>query len=380
MKKNIQEGFTLLEMISVLVLISLLVLIIFPNIINYVKKNDKQVEKLNKVIYEDAASSYILQNQDFFPEDDGNQFCITIPELIDSGFLKNVEEEEIMNKSVQVEYMKKYKYELVDSSKCIVKYPICTPVYEGDITTGTVPMLDSDTGEVIFTPGDEYRCKVNNREEYTFFVLSQNNDETVNFILDRNIHYDEYNKKGMLASEAQIGFVAWQESELNTDGPVTAMDYLYSATKGWSNVPNINIDYTDSTSENVGGYGGIKTTGTLTKIIKKDGNSATVLGDKEGYENLKVRMPYIDEILPYNNVNLWLYNYLSEHDAIKGDNVQNITTIYGFWTLNSNNKTEDKVNDINNGGGTSIIEVNSNNIGVRPVITLSKDYIRKPIK
>ena len=380
MNKNIQNGFTLLEMISVLVLISLLLLIIFPNIINYIKQHDKQVDELNSAIYKEAASSYILQNQDFFPEDNGNKFCITIPELIDYGFLKNIDNEEVINKSVQVEYENGYNYKLVDSSKCVVKYPICTPTTESDITTGTVPELNSDTGEIIFTPGDEYRCQVNNSEEYTFFVLSMNTDETINLILDRNIHYDVNNDKGVLTNSSKLGFTTWNLSGLNSDGPVTVIDYLYNATKGWSNVPNIVIDYTDSTSEDVGGYGGIKTTGTLTKIIKKDGNSATVLGDKEGYENLKTRMPYIEEIISYNGVNLWLYNYLSAHNSIIGEKVVNIATIYAYWSLNSDNTTTDKIKYIHNGGGTSVIEANKNGRGVRPVITLSKDNIRKPIK
>jgi len=380
MNKTKQKGFTLLETLSVLVLIILVLLIIFPNIINYIKKHKNTVDTLNETIYQDAVKSYILDNQDFFPMDDGNKFCITIDELINLGYLKNIQDFDISNKSIQVEYDKEYKYKLVDSDKCVVKYPICTPVDEYDKTTGTVPKLDSNTNEVIFNPGDEYTCQINNVEEYTFFVLSTNDDETVNLILDRNIHYDEASDKSMLTNDIQSGFVEWNLNGLNTDGPVTVMDYLYNATKYWSNVPNIVIDYTDSTSENVGGYGSIKTTGMFTKIIKKDGTFANVLEDKDAYENLKARLPYIDEIIPYNNVNLWLYNYLSAHNSIKDNRVINIAAIYAYWSLNSDNTTTNKIQYIHNGGGTGKIEANSNGSGVRPVITVSKDYMRKPIK
>ena len=380
MNKKIQNGFTLLEMIAVLILISLLLLIIFPNIINYIKTHEKQVDKLNKAIYDQAASDYIKENQDFFPKDNGNKFCISITKLINSGFLKNIDNEEILNKKIQVEYNREYKYKLVASDNCIVKYPICTPVNENDITTGNVPILDANTKEIEFNPGDEYTCQVNDSEEYIFFILSENDDETINLILDRNIYYDVDKDKGMLTEQNKKGFVVWQSSGLNTDGPVTVMNYLYNATKDWDNVPNIEIDYTDSTIENAGGYGGIKTTGNLTKIIKKDGTFAIVLEDKDAYKNLKVRMPYIEEILPYDNVNLWLYNYLSEHNSITGDKVVNITANYSYWSLNSDNTTTDKVKYIHNGGGTSVIEVNKSSRGVRPVITLSKNYIRKPIK
>ena len=377
MNKNKQKGFTLLEMISVLVLISLLLLIIFPNIINYIKNHEKQVNELNRAIYEDAVNSYILENGDLFPKDIGNKFCVSIKELINSGFLKNIEDEDTINKTIQVEYNKEYNYKLVDSNKCVTKYPICTPIYKGEVTTGTVPKLNLDTSEVIFTPGDEYRCQVNNKDEYTFFVLSENENETINLIMDRNICED-----GSLTEPDKNCLLAWNIKGSNLDGPVTAMDYIFNATKSWEYIPDIEINYTDEGNAGSVGYDKITTIEGVTRITRKDGTIVSVLDDQEGYSHLKARLPFKREVSVYNSatkLNAYLYNYLRL--SSNGIQINEISGIQGYWISASTTNNENFSMRVSyNGSFNDHSASNQHDNGVRPVITLSKEYIRKPIK
>ena len=275
-----------------------------------------------------------------------------------------------------------YEYQAID--------PICTAVTETTKTTGNIP-----NGK--YLPGDEYICEVKNKIEYHFFVVSTENDN-VNLLMERNVYYNSSDRTTGVADSNNLGLVAWvsevdygcgkigSRCSMNDKGPVTAMNYLHNATKDWSNVPNIVINYTDEGNTGSYGYGKVKTSNNITKITKKDGSAVTVLTDKEGYTNLKTRMPLYNEVhgigkcLTYEeNGNregscpLWLSNYLNNISYVTGDGLQNINEIYGYWTLSSYVSDSPFASIMDYHGSITADGVyRSNYSGVRPVISIPK--------
>ena len=223
------------------------------------------------------------------------------------------------------------------------------------------------------TAGAKYTCEVKEGTSYTFYVLTtpQEGDTTINLIMDRNIYYDATAGTGSVADATNKGLVAWQTSVNNADGPVTAMDYLYNATKDWTNIPNIEMNYTDEGNTGDNGYGTIVTTDNITKITKKDGTAVTVLTNQEGYSNLKARLPYKSEVSAYdstNKANAYLYDYLNLYNNIQ---TNAISRIYGYWTLSSYADRSGDAWDVVYSGRVSGGSVDDgSDYGVRPVINV----------
>ncbi|MDO4963017.1 MAG: hypothetical protein Q4E75_02805, partial [bacterium] len=281
-----------------------------------------------------------------------------------------------------------------------LKYSAGTLTYEsGKLVIKTVSYIDlanickvedanvNDTIDV----GEKATCQVNDEKNYTFYVLSKEGSN-VNLILDRNVYYNSDSDYG-LADETNKGLVAWISKEdyvssggtineedmrcsmagicsNNEYGPVTALTYLYNATKSWTKIPNINLNYTDN--ENVGDYGytGIETTSGVTKIKDKSGNYVI---DFE-LTNLKARLPKYSEVSAANGTNSCLYDYLDlsswmMDQSYKPEN--SIPGISGYWTLASN---PTYTYFAFNGSSSGFVNNNFVDIasfsGVRPVITL----------
>lgn len=79
----------------------------------------------------------------------------------------------------------------------ILNPKLCQAVTEKTVTTGNIP-----TGE--YNNGDEYICEVMDDVFYHFFIISKNDDDSVNLIMDRNVAADGY-----AATEANTGTVEW---------------------------------------------------------------------------------------------------------------------------------------------------------------------------
>ncbi|MBE6139659.1 MAG: prepilin-type N-terminal cleavage/methylation domain-containing protein [Firmicutes bacterium] len=126
------KGFTLIEVLGVVILIALLLLIVFPNIINFIKKSSDEQDRLTKELIFSAADSYIKDHINNFPKvdgiEDGIKYAIELKDLVDEGLLvspiKYSDSEDITNdKCVQVTYENnKYEKKLEDEckSQCVL--------------------------------------------------------------------------------------------------------------------------------------------------------------------------------------------------------------------------------------------------------------------
>ena len=83
------KGFTLVELLGVIVIISLLLILIIPGIINRISNsNDEAKDTENQLIY-DAADQYIKEHPEDYPSGKSGRYCISIQSLIDDGKLSS---------------------------------------------------------------------------------------------------------------------------------------------------------------------------------------------------------------------------------------------------------------------------------------------------
>ena len=237
------------------------------------------------------------------------------------------------------------------------------------------------------TPGYYYSCEVSDGVYHNFYVLSENEDGTINLIMDRNICGD-----GTESTENNKCSVAWAEGDFTEQdvGPITALSTLYEATKNWNNVQDIMFNYSDENINSILekgmglGYKGIKTDkiNKTTSILKEDDTASIVLGSIDS--PLKARLPMMSELislgcesyektgdLSYGSCKSWLVDNTTYTSSVK--DITNINGISGYWTLSSNTQKSDSAWSVSASGIVSFATVrNGYDLGIRPVITLSK--------
>ena len=81
------RGFTLVELLGVVVVIAVLSLLVFPLVINQFRKNKTEISEITKMLLEEAASIYVEANLNDYEKKAGNIYCISIEKLVNNGYL-----------------------------------------------------------------------------------------------------------------------------------------------------------------------------------------------------------------------------------------------------------------------------------------------------
>lgn len=82
-----KKGFTLAELLGVIVIISILALLAFPPIINQIKKSRSKVSDATMQILTSATEMYLDYHQNTFPITPATTYCITLQQLVDDDQL-----------------------------------------------------------------------------------------------------------------------------------------------------------------------------------------------------------------------------------------------------------------------------------------------------
>ena len=87
-----KKGFTLVELLGVIIIISAIALIVLPPIINQIGSSESRVDAATELLIKEAAMLYVDHNQKHFEFDDYEEssiICITIETLIEENFLES---------------------------------------------------------------------------------------------------------------------------------------------------------------------------------------------------------------------------------------------------------------------------------------------------
>ncbi len=379
-----KKGFTLVELIGVVVILGLIALIAFPALLNQINTSKNEVSESVRELVISSSKSYVEDDTQLAPK----KYCITLEELIDGGYLTegivSSERDKLQNKRVMVTYYNnKYNYELVDSKDCY----ICKGVKAVTVDDATVP-----TGQ--YNTGDEYTCEVKKGTEYNFFVISSD-ENNVNLLMDSNVNYygesvklvdgkipddmeGDSKKKGLVAFISEADYLA--AGGLKDDfflegygtgnlekGPITVLNYLNFATSFWTNIENLNEVYDYSVDKN-----GYTIRNELQSLeVRLNGKSRLMTGT----ELFSTGFPFVTK--KWMTVNL---NPISEKEGIYG--YWNLAPYgkYDVWNVNSDGGDADGTITIyDEKQGSVSVEADDlsfdNYCGVRPVITVSKSMI-----
>lgn len=124
-----KRGFTLVEMLAVLVLLIIISLVVFPSIINYINSSKGEISDTSKEMIISNAKLYVNNNKTTFPTLEGHSYCMKLQTLADNDYIEEPfkdnatgSEIDLENTFVKVQYVydfdlqtTKYTYDVVDS-------------------------------------------------------------------------------------------------------------------------------------------------------------------------------------------------------------------------------------------------------------------------
>ena len=334
-----KKGFTLVELLGVLIVLAIISTIVIISIGGLLKKSEESLSDTQKRQIESAAKLYHLKEGM-----SSNATCVSVGTLLSKGYLEGAEikdpkTDQKMTGFVRINYeSNKYTY-----------------TYEEESCVAT--LVSGTKGEY----GSKYSVKVNSNDTFYFYLIGTNPDGTVNLILDRNICSDGTltdnvkADKCLVAWASKADYVAagglesdYGENGNSSKGPITAIEYLRKATKKWA---NINYDYPDYDDE----YGNFQ---------------------DFSLEGLHARLPYKSEAgnATSNDSNKFLYEYLRNYSSwdssVYGTTpINNINGINGYW-LFCGSQTNTARMIYYQGVIDGNLVSNISDSGIRPVITI----------
>ena len=202
-----RQGFTLVEMLAVLVVVILLTTILIPTMINLITKNKNELsDKTESIIY--AATELYLAENSNYTKKEGNTYCISLGQLVDDGKLNNpindfkTGKEIPLDKIIKVNVNKyyEYEYEVVNKGECNQK-----GAYTEDLLNGSDPIILNNMIPVIYSEEESAWVKANlDKKWYEYSSRMWANAVTVS-----NREYYKSESGTIIKNDEINGFYVW---------------------------------------------------------------------------------------------------------------------------------------------------------------------------
>ena len=318
-----KKGFTLLEMLAVIVVISILSLIILPNITGQLADKKEEISKVSQQIILSAAELYANET--------GNTYqTITINDLVEAGKLEQPIIDQKTGKEISLT-----KEISIDASgnACIVGIDGCGKITSKKYANGTEIYYNPETGKkcttAVSTPGTNSGCM----KWYAF--NDDDKSSTVNVILDHNT----------------TAKVAWNLTGNNSEMK-EVKKALENDTSNWKRDLNPRLI----------------TANEVAKITKHPTFDARKTGHYWFYldSNNQTQMANASNKSKYT----WLFDYTNgctDYGCNKAD-----SSTYGYWTSTPSKDSSDSAWHVFRLGSLDRTIVSYADYGIRPVITISK--------
>lgn len=116
-----KKGFTLVELLAVIIILGLLTIIAIPSIIGILNNEKENISDSMKNIIINASSLYIEDNSGVYPKVNNNVYCIKLESLVNDNRLSKPLKDPVTNKEIDLnKYVKVsiindlYDYDIVD--------------------------------------------------------------------------------------------------------------------------------------------------------------------------------------------------------------------------------------------------------------------------
>ena len=210
--------------------------------------------------------------------------------------------------------------------------------------------------------GDIIKYKVNDTDIVTFHVM-----------------FDNGNTLTMQSQKNTINNTSWygtSSSYINTNGPLTILPILETATSGWTNVNSQNYTMGTTSLSNKGEFTGCSDYNSCTK------NTYTLES-----RTARARMITLQAAVALGctqnakSCPKWMYNYLynsTSYGETVNDNTTNPSTggyNYGYWTMNALSSSASYAWEVNYGGSMNYINTFITDCGARAVIVINKNLL-----
>ena len=383
-----KRGFTLIELLAVIVILAIIALIATPIVLNIINDSKESATLRSAEMYITGVENSVMKKNmnaggNFSPnscqvQPNGNLLCD------DKDTLEvEIKGEKPTSGTITFEEGKVIDVRLIYKNATIVMNDNRDLVFEEDAsgteekTLATICTHDTTNGVAEKTVGAKYSCEVKPGTSYNFYVLKTpaEGDTTINLIMDQNINSDG-TPAGMTGTkkngENVYNLVAWNNESgqsTNAYGPVTAMQFLYNATKDWTNIDPVNYTYNDKTTQGTTkantSYISFESTNGVATITPLTGDGITI-GTSD--VPLRARMPIyasdasITEVASKTDANAYLYDNLDPDGN---------AAPYGYWTLSSYAVNSSRAWNVLSNGDVNGSSVGCDySFGVRAVINL----------
>ena len=351
------KGFTLTELLGVIIILSILVLLVFPKVYNSVKSNKNGDKVVEKIIY-NATSLYMDDNSDYYIKDQSKTYCIKIKDLVDNDYLKAPvkykDKRDITNyMTVKVTYNDGFNYEIVNNEDCLKSY---------------------NNGEVVYFNVDK-GMKCNNYTEtqsntgvnsgcMKFYAFNDDGSDKVNLILDHNT----------------TATIAWNSSMSNASGSSEEfLNKLNEDTKDWQGT-EMPTNYSINLGEGKANYT-IDYSTYKARIITAS-EVAQITNNTSWDETTSTNWYYLDTNTKEKSTIGFRYGWLYDRTNVSCkdngclNNADSSMTGYGYWTVSSHvghTNAAWLMSSFGNVSGSGI--ASSDYYGIRPVIEVLKSKL-----
>ena len=83
-----KKGFTLVELLGTLIIITLLIILIVPKVLNWYNNSNDKYQELNEGLILESARLYVDEHPNDFERNNNRVYCISMQTLINSGYLE----------------------------------------------------------------------------------------------------------------------------------------------------------------------------------------------------------------------------------------------------------------------------------------------------
>ena len=97
-----KKGFTLTELLGVIVVLGILALLSFPPTINQIKRSKEGISEATSSLIYNAADLYIKDDPDTYPMKKDHVYCVTLQTLVDEHLLFEPLEDASTGKEIEL--------------------------------------------------------------------------------------------------------------------------------------------------------------------------------------------------------------------------------------------------------------------------------------